>query len=145
MVTKRRPTHLGEVLKKDVIEPLGLTVTDAARRRGVTRKTLSALLNGLSGISAAMAIRVARPTLCWARIRAGLPSASGDLKSKFLSGLSDAFDRQSLCGFTPLSPAGPSIFCCQRSTCRAAASRAPNPKARAIATAMAPRISPKAS
>ena len=62
MVTKRKPTHPGEVLKEDVIEPLGLTVTDAARRLGVTRKTLSALLNGRSGISPAMAIRIAKAT-----------------------------------------------------------------------------------
>jgi len=39
MIGKRKPTHPGEVLNEDVIKPLGLTVTEAAKRLGVTRKT----------------------------------------------------------------------------------------------------------
>lgn len=42
MLTQRQPTHPGEILREDVIKPLGLTVTEAAKRLGVTRKTLSA-------------------------------------------------------------------------------------------------------
>ncbi len=52
------PPHPGEVLKELCIEPLGLTVTDAARALGVSRKTLSAILNGKSGISPEMAVRL---------------------------------------------------------------------------------------
>ncbi len=52
------PPHPGEVLKELCIEPLGLTVTDAAKGLGVSRKTLSAILNGKSGISPEMAVRL---------------------------------------------------------------------------------------
>lgn len=45
------PPHPGEVIKELCIEPLGLTVTEAAKGLGVSRKTLSALLNGRFGIS----------------------------------------------------------------------------------------------
>jgi addiction module HigA family antidote len=40
------PAHPGEILKELVIEPLGLSVTEAAHHLGVSRKTLSKLLNG---------------------------------------------------------------------------------------------------
>jgi addiction module HigA family antidote len=62
MIGKRRPTHPGEVLREDVIRPLGMTVTDAAKSLGVTRKTLSALLNCKASLSPEMAVRVARAT-----------------------------------------------------------------------------------
>jgi len=62
MVQKRKPTHPGEVLREDVIKPLNLTVTEVAARLGITRKTLSALLNCRAGMSPEMAIRVARAT-----------------------------------------------------------------------------------
>ena len=52
------PPHPGEVLKELCIEPLGLSITDAADGLGVSRKTLSAILNGRSGISPEMAIRL---------------------------------------------------------------------------------------
>ncbi len=45
------PPHPGEVIRELCIEPLGLTVTEAAKGLGVSRKTLSALLNGRFGIS----------------------------------------------------------------------------------------------
>jgi addiction module HigA family antidote len=48
------------VIKELCIEPLGLTVTEAARGLGVSRKTLSALLNGRFGISSEMAIRLSK-------------------------------------------------------------------------------------
>jgi antitoxin HigA-1 len=52
------PAHPGEVIREDCLKPLGLTVTEAAEGLGVSRKTLSALLNGRAGISADMAIRL---------------------------------------------------------------------------------------
>ena len=54
------PAHPGEVIRELCLEPLGLTVTDAAQALDVTRKTLSELLNGRAGISPAMALRLAK-------------------------------------------------------------------------------------
>lgn len=51
------PPHPGEVLRELCIQPLGLTVTETVKCLGVSRKTLSALLNGRAGISPEMAIR----------------------------------------------------------------------------------------
>jgi addiction module HigA family antidote len=45
------PPHPGEVLKALCLEPLNLTIADAARSLGVSRKTLSAILNGRAGIA----------------------------------------------------------------------------------------------
>jgi len=53
------PPHPGKILKELYLEPLELTVTNAAESLGVTRKTLSYLLNEKAGISSAMAIRLA--------------------------------------------------------------------------------------
>ena len=52
------PPHPGEIIKELCLEPLGLTVTRAAKALGVSRKTLSAILNGRAGISPEMAIRL---------------------------------------------------------------------------------------
>ncbi len=52
------PPHPGEIIKELCLEPLGLTVTRAAEGLGVSRKTLSAILNGRAGISPEMAIRL---------------------------------------------------------------------------------------
>ena len=52
------PPHPGEILKELCLEPLGLTVTDAAKALGVSRKTLSSIINGKAGISPEMAIRL---------------------------------------------------------------------------------------
>lgn len=52
------PPHPGEVIRELCLEPLGVTVTAAARSLGVSRKTLSELLNGKSGISPEMAVRL---------------------------------------------------------------------------------------
>jgi len=62
MIGKRKPTHPGKVLSEDVIKPLGITVTEAAKRLGVTRKTLSTLLNCKASLSPEMAVRVAKAT-----------------------------------------------------------------------------------
>ena len=52
------PPHPGEVLRELCLEPLGLSVTAASEALGVSRKTLSAVLNGKAGISPEMAIRL---------------------------------------------------------------------------------------
>jgi len=54
------PAHPGEVLKEFYIEPLNLTVTEVAGALGVSRKTLSALVNGHYGVSPDMAMRLAK-------------------------------------------------------------------------------------
>ena len=50
--------HPGEILRELCFEPLGLSITRAAEALGVSRKTLSAILNGRTGISPEMAIRL---------------------------------------------------------------------------------------
>ncbi len=52
--------HPGEVLRELYLDPLGLTITEGARALGVTRKALSELVNGRSGISTPMALRLAK-------------------------------------------------------------------------------------
>lgn len=52
------PPHPGQVLKQLCLEPLGLTVTRTAEALGVSRKTLSAILNERAGISPEMAVRL---------------------------------------------------------------------------------------
>jgi addiction module HigA family antidote len=52
------PPHPGEVLRQLCLEPLNLTVTEAARSLGLSRKALSSILNGRAGISPEMAVRL---------------------------------------------------------------------------------------
>lgn len=52
------PPHPGEFVKTGVIEPMGLTIAGAAAVLGVSRPTLSAFLNGRSGLSGNMALRI---------------------------------------------------------------------------------------
>lgn len=52
------PPHPGLSVRHDCLEPLGLTVTEAAQSLGVSRKQLSDIVNGRSGISPVMAIRL---------------------------------------------------------------------------------------
>ena len=54
----KNPPHPGKHVRMNCIEPLGLTVSGAARALGVARQTLNNLLNGGSGISAEMSIRL---------------------------------------------------------------------------------------
>ncbi len=54
------PPHPGLTVKHDCLEPLGLTVTEAARLLGVSRRHLSDLVNCHAGISPEMAIRLAK-------------------------------------------------------------------------------------
>ena len=59
---KRKPTHPGNIIKEDVLAPLGISVTSAAKDLGVSRKALSEFLNGRSGLSPDMAVRIAKAT-----------------------------------------------------------------------------------
>jgi addiction module HigA family antidote len=52
------PPHPGEIIKALCIEPLGLSVTEAAKGLGVSRKTLLSIINGKSGIRPEMAVRL---------------------------------------------------------------------------------------
>lgn len=54
----KNPPHPGLSVRHDCLEPLGLSVTEAASRLGISRKQLSDILNGHSGLSAEMAIRL---------------------------------------------------------------------------------------
>lgn len=52
------PPHPGEIVKYECLEPLGLTVTRAAKGLGVSRQTLSELVNERAGVSVQMALRL---------------------------------------------------------------------------------------
>ena len=52
------PPHPGEIIKELCLEPLGLSITDASKALGVSRKTLSSIVNGRAGISPEMAMRL---------------------------------------------------------------------------------------
>jgi len=56
----RDPVHPGRIVRYDCLEPLGLSVTEGARVLGVTRQALSNIVNGKSGISPEMAIRLTK-------------------------------------------------------------------------------------
>ncbi len=58
MVRMARPAHPGRFIRMEVMDPLGLSVTEGAKILGVTRPALSALLNGRASLSPEMALRV---------------------------------------------------------------------------------------
>jgi len=53
-----KPVHPGEVFRELWLEPMGLTLTEAAKRLGVTRKTVSTLINGRGALTPEMALRL---------------------------------------------------------------------------------------
>jgi antitoxin HigA-1 len=57
------PPHPGESIREDCIKAVGLTVTDAAKKLGISRQSLSEVLNGHHGVSAEMALRL--ETMGW--------------------------------------------------------------------------------
>ena len=61
MIT-RKPTHPGTVFLEDIMKPLNLSVTHAAKMLGVSRKTLSEFVNEKSSLSPEMALRIAKAT-----------------------------------------------------------------------------------
>ena len=55
-----KPPHPGEIIRELCLDPLDLTITQAAKQLGVSRKSLSELLNGKAGISPEMALRLSK-------------------------------------------------------------------------------------
>ena len=56
----KNPPHPGRIIRHECLDPLGLSVTGAAKILGVTRLTLSNLVNGKNGISPEMSIRLSK-------------------------------------------------------------------------------------
>jgi len=54
------PPHPGEILREEFLKPLNLTVTDFAKKIGVSRKVMSDILNEKAGISPAMSVKLAK-------------------------------------------------------------------------------------
>jgi addiction module HigA family antidote len=63
----KNPPHPGALLREDVLVPLGIEVTDAAQRLGMSRTTLSRVINGRAGISPDLALRLERAGVSTAR------------------------------------------------------------------------------
>ncbi len=68
----KSPPHPGELLRQDVLLPLGLMVTEAAERLGVSRVALSRVLNGRAAISPDLAVRLEMAGVSKARFWLGL-------------------------------------------------------------------------
>jgi len=58
----RKPTHPGEVLYEDVLKPLNISISEAARNLEISRKTLSEIINGKCSLTPEMAVRIADAT-----------------------------------------------------------------------------------
>jgi addiction module HigA family antidote len=56
----KSPPHPGRIVRQDCVEPLGLTITEAARVLGVTRQALNNVVNGKAGVSPEMAVRLSK-------------------------------------------------------------------------------------
>ena len=68
----KNPPHPGRIVRQECLEPLGLSVTDAAKALGVSRNALSELVNERRGVSPEMAIRLAKAFGSSATVWAGL-------------------------------------------------------------------------
>src|SRR5579859_1915919 len=103
------PPHPGEIIREDCLAALGLSVTEAAKDLGVTRKTLSSILNGRCGVTAEMALRPSQafgstpehwlrsslPTICGKRSAAPRSYASSSSSPRSRA---DGFRRRFDCG-----------------------------------------------
>jgi antitoxin HigA-1 len=54
----KNPPHVGSLIRREIVEPLGLSVTEAASALGVTRQAFSNLLNERTALSSDMALRI---------------------------------------------------------------------------------------
>ncbi|PCI39218.1 MAG: addiction module antidote protein, HigA family [Rhodospirillaceae bacterium] len=81
----RTPPHPGLSIREDCLEPLGLSVTEAAQKLGISRKQLSDIVNGHSGISPEMAIRLDKAfggsADTWFRLQAAYDLAKAKLRA----------------------------------------------------------------
>jgi addiction module HigA family antidote len=59
-MSMRNPPHPGGIVRRQCLEPLGLSVTEAAKGLGITRQALSDLVNERAGISVDMALRLSK-------------------------------------------------------------------------------------
>lgn len=84
LIMMKNPPHPGEILREDVLVPLGLEVTETARRLGMSRPALSRVLNGHPGISPDLALRLEQAGVSTARfwmnlqVNLNLPRAETD-------------------------------------------------------------------
>jgi antitoxin HigA-1 len=92
------PAHPGEIIREDCLKPLGLSVTEAAKGLGVTRKAFSDLLNGHSGVSPEMALRLEK---------AGWSTADHWLRMQMQHDLWHARQRSGSLKVTPFSSPAP--------------------------------------
>lgn len=81
----KKPPHPGLSVRHDCIEPLGLTITEAAAKLGVTRQALNNLVNGKAGISPEMAIRLDKAfgggAATWLRLQMAFDLARAEKKA----------------------------------------------------------------
>ena len=81
----KNPPHPGESVRADCIEPLGITVTEAAKALGISRQALNNLINGQAGISPEMAIRLDKAfgggAETWLRLQAAYDLAQAEKDS----------------------------------------------------------------
>ena len=80
----KNPPHPGRSVRVDCLEPLGLSVTEAARVLGVSRAALSRLINGKAGVSPEMAIRLSKAfgstPQSWIRMQAAFDLAQAQAR-----------------------------------------------------------------
>lgn len=85
---KHDPPHPGLSVRYDCLEPLGLSVTEAAGKLGVSRKQLSAIVNGRAGISPEMAIRLDKAfgggARVWVQLQAAYDLAQAMKKARYI-------------------------------------------------------------
>jgi addiction module HigA family antidote len=78
----KNPPHPGESIRADCLEPLGLTVTRAAKALGISRQALNNLINGQAAISPEMAIRLDKAfgggAETWLRLQAAYDLAQAE-------------------------------------------------------------------
>jgi addiction module HigA family antidote len=74
---KIKPMHPGQVLKTEYLDPLGISVTELAAKLGVSRNTLSSIINERAGVSADMALRLSRAFLTTPELWLELQSVFG--------------------------------------------------------------------
>jgi addiction module HigA family antidote len=106
----KNPPHPGRIVRQDCLEPLELTIAEAAEALGVTRRALNNLVNGKSGISPEMAVRPSKafgtsPEM-WLRLQVNY-----DLAQLHQDELNVKRYRRSARGTPPVATAGPAPEC----------------------------------